>query len=118
MDFVANVSHELKTPLTTIKSYTETLLCGQVEDKETTTQFLNIIETETDRMNRLVKDLLQLSRLDYKQEKCNKKESNLISLLKAVVTKVELTAKSKNQHLNYIFDDSQKIMMVIDKDGI
>ncbi|HVI42567.1 MAG TPA: ATP-binding protein, partial [Anaerovoracaceae bacterium] len=118
MDFVANVSHELKTPLTTIKSYTETLLCGQVEDKETINQFLSIIETETDRMNRLVKELLQLSRLDYKQEKWNKKESNLIGLLKAVVTKVELTAKSKNQHLNYIFDDSQKIMTVIDKDGI
>ncbi|HYE68011.1 MAG TPA: ATP-binding protein [Anaerovoracaceae bacterium] len=118
MDFVANVSHELKTPLTTIKSYTETLLTGQVDDKETTNQFLNIIDIEADRMNRLVKDLLQLSRLDYKQEKWNKKESNLISLLKSVVTKVELTAKNKNQHLNYIFDDGQKIMAVIDKDGI
>lgn len=118
MDFVANVSHELKTPLTTIKSYTETLLTGQVDNQETEEQFLNIIDTETDRMNRLVKELLQLSRLDYKQEKWNKKESNLISLLKSAVTKVELTAKNKNQHLNYIFDDSQKIMAVIDKDGI
>lgn len=118
MDFVANVSHELKTPLTTIKSYTETLLCGQVDDTETTNQFLGIIDTEADRMNRLVKDLLQLSRLEYKQEKWNKKESNLITLLKSVVTKIELTAKSKNQHLNYIFDDSHKIMSIIDKDGI
>lgn len=118
MDFVANVSHELKTPLTTIKSYTETLLCGHVDDQETTMQFLDIIDTEADRMNRLVKDLLQLSRLDYKQENWNKKESNLISLLKAVVTKVELTAKNKNQHLNYIFDENQKILSMIDKDGI
>lgn len=118
MDFVANVSHELKTPLTTIKSYTETLLTGQVDDPETATQFMEIIDTEADRMNRLVKDLLQLSRLDYKQEKWNKKESNLIALLKSVVTKVEMTAKNKNQHLNCIFDDSLKIMSVIDKDGI
>jgi two-component system sensor histidine kinase VicK len=118
MDFVANVSHELKTPLTTIKSYTETLLTGQVDDKETETQFLSIIDTEADRMNRLVKDLLQLSRLDYKQEKWNKKESNLISLLKAVVTKVEMTAKNKKQHLNCIFEENQKIMTVIDRDGI
>ncbi len=118
MDFVANVSHELKTPLTTIKSYTETLLTGHVDDPETETQFLGIIDTETDRMNRLVKDLLQLSRLDYKQEKWNKKESNLISLLKSVVTKVELTAKNKNQHLNCIFDDNQKILSVIDRDGV
>ncbi len=118
MDFVANVSHELKTPLTTIKSYTETLLTGQVDDAETQSQFLDIIATETDRMNRLVKDLLQLSRLDYKQEKWNKKESNLIALLKSVVTKVELTARNKNQHLNLIFDDKQKIMTFIDKDRI
>lgn len=118
MDFVANVSHELKTPLTTIKSYTETLLTGQVDDPDTQLQFLNIIDTEADRMNRLVKDLLQLSRLDYKQEKWYKKESNLISLLKSVVTKVEITARNKNQHLNCIFDDSQKIMSVIDKDGV
>ena len=118
MDFVANVSHELKTPLTTIKSYTETLLTGQVDDPELSTQFLDIIDTEADRMNRLVKELLQLSRLDYKQEKWNKKESNLIALLKSAVTKVEMTARNKNQHLNCIFDDSQKILSVIDKDGI
>lgn len=118
MDFVANVSHELKTPLTTIKSYTETLLTGQVDDQETAMQFMGIIDTEADRMNRLVKDLLQLSRLDYKQEKWNKKESNLIALLKSIVTKVEMTAKNKNQHLNCIFDDSLKIMTIIDKDGI
>ena len=117
-DFVANVSHELKTPLTTIKSYTETLLDGHVDDKETETQFLGIIDQEADRMNRLVKELLQLSRLDYKQEKWNKKESNLISLLKSVVTKVEITAKNKNQHMNCIFDEGQKIMAVIDRDGI
>lgn len=118
MDFVANVSHELKTPLTTIKSYTETLLTGQVDDQDTASQFLGIIDTEADRMNRLVKDLLQLSRLDYDQEKWNKKEGNLISLLKTVVTKVELTARNKNQHLNCIFDENQKIMTVFDRDGI
>ena len=117
-DFVANVSHELKTPLTTIKSYTETLRCGGVDDKKMADNFLEIIEAETDRMNRLVKDLLQLSRLDYKQEKWYKKDSNLISLLNATVTKVELTAKTKNQHLNLIFNENEKIMVVIDKDGI
>lgn len=118
MDFVANVSHELKTPITTIKSYTETLLDGGVEDRELATSFLTIVETEADRMNRLVKDLLQLSRLDYKQEKLFQKESNIVSLLKSVVTKMELTAKSKNQHLNLIFNPDQQIMVVIDKDRI
>jgi len=89
-----------------------------VDDPDTAAQFLGIIDTEADRMNRLVKDLLQLSRLEHKQEKWNKKESNLISLLKSVVTKVELTAKNKNQHLNCIFDERQKIMTVFDRDGI
>lgn len=118
MDFVANVSHELRTPLTTIKSYTETLLSGQVDDKETINQFLMTIDAEADRMNRLVKVLLQLSRLDYKQENWNKREINLISLIKSVVTRVEMAAINKNQHLNYIFNDNQKMKSVIDKDGI
>lgn len=118
IDFVANVSHELKTPLTTIKSYTETLMDGTIEDIEMAKSFLQIIDTEADRMNRLVKDLLQLSRLDYKQEKWHKKDSNLILLLRSVVTKVEMTAKQKEQHLNCIFDGEQKIMVTIDKDRV
>jgi len=117
-DFVANVSHELKTPLTTIKSYTETLLEGALSEEETAKNFLSIIDTEADRMNRLVKELLQLSRLDYKQEKWFKKEINLISLLKVCVTHIELSAKAKNQHLNCIFDFEDEIRAVVDKDGI
>lgn len=118
MDFVANVSHELKTPLTTIKSYTETLLDGYVEDFETANEFLGIIDNESDRMNRLVKDLLQLSRLDNNQEILNRKEGNLLSLLKAVVKKVEITALNKNQHLNCLFNEDERIPVDMDKDRI
>ena len=65
-EFVANVSHELRTPLTNIKSYTETILENkQYLDTETEDKFLNIISGETDRMTRIVKDLLTLSKLDY-----------------------------------------------------
>lgn len=63
-EFVANVSHELKTPLTTVKSYVETLLDGAAEDREVLARFLRVVESETDRMARLVKDLLHLSQLD------------------------------------------------------
>lgn len=118
MDFVANVSHELKTPLTTIKSYTETLLDGYVDDPATVNEFLGIIDNEADRMNRLVKDLLQLSRLDHNQEILNRKEGNLISLLKATVKKVELTAANKDQHLNCLFYDEERIPVDMDKDRI
>nr|WP_315021372.1 ATP-binding protein [uncultured Aminipila sp.] len=118
MDFVANVSHELKTPLTTIKSYTETLLEGYVDDPATVNEFLEIIDNEADRMNRLVKDLLQLSRLDNDQEILNRKEGNLISLLKAAVKKVELTAANKDQHLNCLFNDEERIPVDMDKDRV
>lgn len=117
-DFVANVSHELKTPLTTIKSYTETLLDGAADDPELTRNFLGIVDAEADRMNRLVKDLLQLSRIDHQQEKWYMKESNLTSLLKSTVTKIEMTAKMKQQHLNCLFDPDRSVMVIIDKDRI
>ena len=64
-EFVANVSHELKTPLTTVKSYAETLISADGIPKEMQDNFLNIIVTEADRMNRLVYDLLLLSKLNY-----------------------------------------------------
>lgn len=117
-DFVANVSHELKTPLTTIKSYTETLLDTEINDCRTVAQFLNIIDEETDRMNRLVRELLQLSKLDNKQEKWFKKETNLISVIIGALVKVEITAANKNLKINSLFDRKQKVLTVIDRDRI
>lgn len=118
MDFVANVSHELKTPLTTIKSYTETLIEGAIQDPEIAQSFLGIIDMEADRMNRLVKDLLQLSRLDHQQEKLVKKNCDLIKLIQSAVKKVELTANGKKQHLNCLFDGRSKQTIIADKDRI
>ncbi|RSL32970.1 HAMP domain-containing histidine kinase [Salibacterium salarium] len=63
-DFVANVSHELKTPVTSLKGFTETLLDGAMEDEEARRQFLNIIWKEGDRLQDLISDLLELSRIE------------------------------------------------------
>ncbi|MCX5708919.1 MAG: ATP-binding protein [Candidatus Omnitrophica bacterium] len=65
-DFVVNVSHELKTPLTSIKGFVETLIEGALEDKENAKHFLQIIQEHTDRLNNLVNDLLDLSYLESK----------------------------------------------------
>ena len=116
-EFVANVSHELRTPLTTIKSYTETLLNGAVEDKNMTLKFLNVIDSESDRMTRLVKDLLMLSRLDYDKAQWNMKEIDLSKILHDCVYKMDISAKQKNQsiYLN-IMDDIP--IIIGDKDRI
>ncbi len=115
-DFVANVSHELKTPLTNIKSYTETLLDGALEDRDTADHFLEIINSEADRMNRLVKDLLQLSRLDNNQDITNIKETNAVMLVDTAVTKIQITAAGKNQQLNKLYDNAKDIRVNVDRD--
>lgn len=117
-EFVANVSHELKTPLTTIKSYIETLLEGEIDDEETSTKFLRVVDEEADRMNRLVSDLLQLSRLDYNREKWNKRNNDIISIIKNVVSKIEFTAKIKKQEIYMDFKEDIKIRVHSDKDKI
>jgi len=98
-EFVANVSHELRTPITSIKSYTETLLDGAAEDPETTDRFLNVINSEADRMTRLVKDLLQLSRLDNEQMSWKIEKVSLKDIVKSIVNRMQLEAGRKNQKL-------------------
>lgn len=63
-DFVANVSHELKTPITSVKGFAETLLSDDIPDKETEKQFLQIIFDESERLDRLIQDLLHLSKIE------------------------------------------------------
>lgn len=102
-EFVANVSHELRTPLTSIKSYAETLLEGAIDDKETAMHFLQVINNESERMTRLVRDLLVLSRLDYKQVEWKKTYFALGKLIEEVVEKLSLIAKNQDQSLNLTF---------------
>ena len=117
-DFVANVSHELRTPLTTIKSYTETLLESNIEDEDTRRNFLEVIDDETERMTRLVKELLQLSRLDNNREKLNLKELDVNSLLSDCAKKVMLTAQAKQQRVECLFDDDIQLHIFADRDRI
>lgn len=97
-EFVANVSHELRTPLTSVKSYTETLLDGALQDKLTAEQFLSVINDETDRMTRLVKDLLTLSQHDGGIS-LNLEDTSLSDLVTSCVSRQKREAEAKNQTL-------------------
>lgn len=100
-EFVANVSHELKTPLTSIKSYSETLLDGAVEDLDTARSFLQVIYSESNRMDRLVKDLLLLSKHDS-GIKLNLKMISPMELLQSVIERLRLPADEKKQVIDMI----------------
>lgn len=105
-EFVANVSHELRTPLTSIKSYTETLLDGVLDDKDTAVRFMGVINSEADRMTRLVKDLLQLTKLDNQQVKWNVSDISFTGLVSGTVEKLQMEARNKNLTLeNYVIGE-------------
>lgn len=99
-EFVANVSHELKTPLTSIKSYAETILDGMVDDPEMQRQFLSVINSEADRMTRLVKDLLQLSNFDCNKIVMTMGEHDYVNLVNSALLKLDVTANNKKQVIN------------------
>ena len=98
-ELVADVSHELKTPITSIMGYADTLLEGEY-DKETEKKFLNVIATEARRMARLVTDLLTLSRYDNNNQSVTKESFNLGDLVKKCQDKLGIEIKKKNHTVN------------------
>ena len=84
-DFVANVSHELRTPLTAIRGYAETLLAGALEDRERARQFLSVIDRHSERLSRLIDDLLTLSDLELGKTSLKKEAVHLETLVDEVV---------------------------------
>lgn len=98
-EFVADVSHELKTPITSIMGYADTLLEGEY-DKETQDKFLNVIATEARRMAKLVTDLLTLSRYDSNKKRTQKELFDLGDLVKKCQDKLAIEIKKKNHTVN------------------
>lgn len=115
-EFVANVSHELKTPITTIKSYTETLLDGALEEKQLAEDFLKVINSESDRMSRLVSDLLRLSRMDYEKTEWKKEKLNVDEMINQVAKKLLIHARNKNVEI-HIGEIPEDINVHFDRDG-
>lgn len=95
--FVSNVSHELRTPLTSVHSYVEALSDGAWKDKEVAPKFLNVIQGETDRMIRMINDLLSLSRMDAGTTKLNLEYVNIKELLNYILNRFDMIIKNEEE---------------------
>jgi len=105
-DFVANVSHELRTPLTIMRGYTDVLLDGMADNPAQATNYLHIIQEETVRLERLVKDLLDLSRLQSETITWHAESIPLPALADNVVNMLKQAADKKNIMLCLIAEDT------------
>ncbi len=120
-EFVSNVSHELRTPLTTMRSYLEALAEGAWQDKNLAPKFLNVTQTETERMIRLVTDLLQLSKMDNKDYQLNFRKVNLTEMMQQVIDRFEMSKSEKISFDKHLYNkplpvriDPDKIIQVLD----
>ena len=95
-EFVSSVSHEMKTPLAGIKAYVELLADGDAEDEKTREEFLNVIITQADRLQRLVENLLNIARIEAGVVNVNKQQRSLNEILEEALHVVQPSAEAKN----------------------
>ncbi|WCT57310.1 ATP-binding protein [Paenibacillus kyungheensis] len=95
-EFVANVSHELKTPIAAVKGFAETLLGGGVQDEQTSRAFLQIIYDESERLNRLIGDILELSKIESKRSPLNFSPIHLQPFFDTIREMLNSSAAKKN----------------------
>ena len=108
-DFVANVTHELKTPLTSISGFVETLRINDNIDISTRNRFLGIIETESDRLKRLIDDILLLSFIENKEQESSE-DVDIYSVFKEVYELTYTSAKVKDIDIEYNFEHENMII--------
>jgi len=116
-EFVANVSHELRTPLTTIKSYAEALDDGALDEPPLADRFVGVIRSETERMIRLVTDLLHLSRFDSRHNQLRRQKIDLTEMLEEVVDRFSFQLRQKAITVSVKVEQQQKTAW-LDRDGI
>lgn len=115
-DFVANASHELRTPITALKGFSETLLDGALEDREVLVEFLEIMLKESSRLDLMVQDILQLSKLEQKQVRMNVEPIEAKSVVKEVFQILQQKAELKEMELSII--DHEKVSLEVDHDQL
>lgn len=120
-EFVSNVSHELRTPLTTMRSYLEALADGAWRNEEIAPSFLHVTQTETERMIRLVEDLLKLSRMDSKEYELNTEMVEFKQFFNFIIDRFEMSKSQDVQFIRvfptidlFVDIDTDKMTQVID----
>ena len=115
-DFVANVSHELKTPLTSINGFSETLIEGAIDDRENALKFVNVIKRNTERLTRIVEDLLTLSNIEMGKVDFNIKSINITDPVDTVIS--TLRQKSDKIGVDIKIDLDESLRVMADKDRL
>ncbi len=98
-DFISKVTHELRTPLSSIRAYVEMLVDGEAQDAETQNEFYQIIDSESDRLSRMIENILNISRIEAGVTKVQKEDIALTGMLKKVVDCLKPQAAEKEQVL-------------------
>lgn len=115
-DLMANVSHDLKTPLTMIKAYAEMIRDITLDNKEKTKENLNVIIDETDRLNILVNDILELSKLQNNQDNLNIEKFDIVELINDILKRYQIIKETENYNL--ILESPSSIIVKADKKRI
>ena len=110
--FISDVSHELKTPIALIQGYSEGLLENVNKDEESRKYYAEVILDETNKMDRLVKQLLELMKLEYEKREFDNKKFDIVELEKEVLRKSKVILEEKN--INLIFNEKRKILVNAD----
>ncbi|MDP4180062.1 MAG: ATP-binding protein [Bacillota bacterium] len=108
-EFVSNVTHELKTPLTSIRGFIETLKSGAIDDKSVAVKFLDIIDIESERLSVLINDILQLSEIENKLKDSDIASHNIKNILNEIYDILEGVAAKKGVKLHFETEDSLSI---------
>lgn len=114
-DFVANVSHEIKTPVTAIKGFTETLLDGAIDERDNALRFLKTIKSHSERLNRLVDDLLTLSKIELGVIKIHKTDVYISDIIDTVIETLKDRAIDRGLYLRKSHQ-TEKIKIKADRD--
>ena len=117
-DLMANVSHDLKTPLTMIKAYAELILDINIDDKEKCKSNLNIIIEEVNRLNDLVNDILALTKVENDLDKLDISSFDLIKLIKRIVKQHNIYVIKDGYSIEFIHNNIDKLMINADKKKI